>query len=118
MTIDLPVLLGVLVALGAIVTYAAGALRGIRIWVRKAAGTAASTDEKLTTQSGIPIAVSVERTAVALDRINLRLDQQDKVVRETHEVAQSALTIANAVGRRLDEHLVRDHGAPDIPVQE
>lgn len=118
MNVDVLVILAILGGIGAVATYAAGALRGIKKWVRKTAASTERAEEQLTTQSGIPIAVHVERTAVALERINYRLDEQDKAVRETHEVAQSALTIANAVGRRLDEHLVRDHGAQPAPVQE
>ncbi|THV27950.1 hypothetical protein [Glycomyces paridis] len=126
MTIDLPVLLGILVALGAVVTYAAGALRGLKKWVRRTATSAERTEENLATTSGTSLAATVERTAVALDRIQLRLDGQDRrldgqdvVVRETHDLAIGAKAIAVDVRDRLDRHLIHDHGAqPAPPTQE
>jgi hypothetical protein len=125
MTIDLTVLLAALVTLGALVTYAANALRGIKKWVRKTAASSERAEEQLTTESGVPIAVQIERTAVSLDRINSRLDHQDRrldhqdaTVRETHDVAIGARAIATDVRDRLDRHLIHDHGAQPAPGQE
>jgi predicted nuclease with RNAse H fold len=113
--IDLTVLVALLVGLGAVVTYAANALRGIRKWVRKTAASTERAEEKLTTESGVPIAVQIERTAVSLDR---RLESQAATVRETHEVALGARAIATDVRDRLDRHLIYDHGAQPAPAQE
>lgn len=125
MNVDILVVLAFLGAIGALGTYAANALRGIRKWVRKTAASTERAEEKLTTESGVPIAVQIERTAVSLDRINTRLDEQDRrlesqaaTVRETHDVALGARAIATDVRDRLDRHLIYDHGAQPAPAQE
>jgi hypothetical protein len=125
MTVDILVVLAFLGALGALATYAANALRGIRMWVRKTAASTERAEEQLTTESGVPIAVQIERTAISLDRINSRLDQQDRrldtqdaTVRETYDVAIGARAIATDVRDRLDRHLIYDHGAQTAPAQE
>jgi NADH:ubiquinone oxidoreductase subunit 6 (subunit J) len=125
MKIDLTMVLAVLVAVGAVATYAASAVRGLRTWVKKTAGTAQRTEEQLTTASGVPIAVHIESTAHTLSKIESRLDRQDErldvqdaTVRETHDIAVTALARATDVRDRLDHHLIRDHGAVPAPVQE
>jgi site-specific recombinase len=125
MNVDILVVLAFLGALGLAVTYAANALRVLKKWVRKTAASSERAEEQLTTESGVPIAVQIERTAVSLDRINLRLDEQDRrldtqaaTVRETHDLAVTAIARATDVRDRLDHHLVRDHGAQPAPTQE
>lgn len=125
MTVDILVVLAFLGALGLVVTYAANALRGIKKWVRKTAASSERAEEQLTTESGVPIAVQIERTAVSLDRINTRLDDQDRrlddqaaTVRETHDIAIGARATATDVRDRLDRHLIYDHGAQPAPGQE
>lgn len=125
MKVDPMLIIGLLVGVGAVITYAANALRGIKKWVRKTAASSERAEEQLTTESGIPIAHQIERTADSLDRINSRLDDQDRrldhqdaTVRETHDLAIGARAIATDVRDRLDRHLIHDHGAQPAPGQE
>ena len=110
MQVDLLVLLGILGGIGAVGTYAVGALRGIKKWVRATAASSEQAAEQLTTTSSVTVGAHVEQTAAELARINWRLDEQDRIGAENRDRAIRAETLAAAAHERLDKHLVHDHG--------
>lgn len=110
MQVDLLVVLAVLGGVGAVVTYAAHALRGIRKWIQKTAANSEQAARQLTTSSSVTVGAHVEQTAAELARINHRLDEQDAVGRENRDRSIRAETLANSAHDRLDKHLANDHG--------
>lgn len=115
MQVDLLVVLAVLGGVGAVVTYAAHALRGIRKWIQKTAASSEQAARQLTTSSPVTVGAHVEQTAAELARINHRLDEQDRIGAENRDRSIEAKTLAKSAHERLDKHLIYDHGANLTP---
>lgn len=117
MQVDLLVLLGILGGIGAVGTYAVGALRGIKKWVRATAASSEQAAEQLTTTGSVTVGAHVEQTAAELARINWRLDEQDRIGAENRDRSIEAKALAQYAHERLDHHLTNEHGVHLTPSQ-
>jgi hypothetical protein len=112
MTVDLNALLTLLLLLcGLIGAFVAAFLR-IKKWVADVAKSSKATAAQLETSDDLTIADHVQNTTATLANIDREITDLHSKAATNRETATAALTLANAVGRRLDEHLIRDHGAP------
>jgi hypothetical protein len=101
MQVDLLVLLGILGGIGAVGTYAVGALRGIKKWVRATAASSEQAAEQLTTTGSVTV--------------NWRLDEQDRIGAENRDRSIEAKALAQYAHERLDHHLTNEHGVHLTP---
>lgn len=118
MNVDLAVALPTLVAGATLVALGIAGFRAVRRWFENLAKQQTATAKQLETSDDLTIADHVQATTAALAGIHQEIGDLHAKAHANAETATAALTLANAVGRRLDEHLVRDHGAPPAPVQE
>lgn len=110
MTVDLAIALPTLVAGATLIALVIGGILKIRKWIEALATASRATAEQLETSDDLTIADHVQNTTTALVGINRELNDLHSKAAQNAETATAALTLATFVGRRLDEHLVRDHG--------
>lgn len=118
MTVDLAIALPTLVAGATLIALVIGGILKIRKWIEALASSSRATAEQLKTSDNLTIADHVQHTARSLDSINDNIAELRIKTAENRETAIGAMAVANHAHRRLDDHLVHDHGATLAPPPE
>lgn len=85
---------------------------GVRKWVKKIARENEQAARQLKTSNGKTVADYVEGTAKDLASINVHINSLTAATQENRDRAVRAEAMAENAHRRLDTHLIHDHGFP------
>lgn len=88
----------------------AAIMYGIRRWIKTITATQEAAAKQLQTSNGTTVAGYVERSSKKLDELAAEVSKQQRVGVQNHEIALSAQALANSAHRRIDEHMIHDHG--------